>query len=485
MVNQAGAYTSRNRLDFIHFIHGTEEIEIMQARILDRNRKRTTGAFIAAVLTFAFCMGAAPEVNAAGAVSLDDLPAVVARVNGTPVPKSAVVPEEGETIAAAVRHAVDQELVAQQFVKEGLDKDPGYQRQISRKREDKARRTRQETTALANFYEKSIPELASKPDPTKVTEAEIDEWLTGDTVILGSLTGQQARDAVRKLVSRGKKAAARGEWLKARLAKAKVRVYGKRVPQAAIAAGVAEMSNRRIGSREKPKTPLRDKIREMIIGGEARLRGVAPETIAKDAVLVEELFSAAEIEVDGDIMYPSMLMSLPRALGQFLLAAEARKKGVDKDPEYQKKFTESFPPMPQEMVTHEALLRAEIFYARHGLSPVDAKISDAELNEWYLALMRALVSKKSDGEQDSLRSQLRAVKLRWMRQGAKPANVADTNISDAELDRWYIAIIRGLANGEKSSLRGDLNAAKLRWMRDGYLESLRQTAKIEYMAELE
>ena len=464
----------------------------MQARILDRNRKRTTGAFIAAVLTFAFCMGAAPEVNAAGAVSLDDLPAVVARVNGTPVPKSAVVPEEGETIAAAVRHAVDQELVAQKFVEEGLDKDPGYQRQISWKREVKARRTRQETTVLANFYEKSIPELASNPDPTKVTEAEIDEWLTGDTVILGSLTGQQARDAVRKLVSRGKKAAARGAWLKARLAKARVRVYGKRVPQSAVDAGVAEMMNRRIGSRAKPKTPLRDKIKELIIAREAQRRRVAPEAIAKDTVLVNELLVAAEIEVGGekvvlgrDVMSPSVLMPLPRILGQYLLAAEARKKGVDKDPEYRKKFAESFPPLPYETFTHEAQLQGEIFYVRHGLSPADVEITDAELDEWYLAVMRALVNKKWDGEQDSLRSHLRAVKLRWMRQGAKPANVADTNISDAELDQWYITIIRGLANGEKSSLRDDLHAAKLTWMRDGFLEPLRQAAKIEYVAELE
>ena len=247
-----------------------------QAGMLERNRKRTTGAFIAAALTWAFCMGAAREVNAAGVVSLDDLPAVVARVNGTPVPKSAVVPEHGETIAAAVRHAVDQELVAQQFVKEGLDKDPRYQGQISWEQQQKARRMQLETTLLANFYRDSIPELVRKPDPTKVTEAEIDEWLTGDTSILGSLTGQQARDAARKLVSRGKNAVARGEWLKVRLAKARVRVYDERVPQAAIDAGVTEMSNRRIGSKEKPKTPLRDKIREMIIGREAQRRGAAP-----------------------------------------------------------------------------------------------------------------------------------------------------------------------------------------------------------------
>ena len=463
-----------------------------QARMLERNRKRTTGAFIAAALTWVFCMGAAREVNAAGVVSLDDLPSVVARVNGKPVPKSAVVPEEGETIAAAVRHAVDQELVAQQFVKEGLDKDPRYQGQISWKQQQKARRMQLETTLLANFYRNSIPELVSKPDPTKVTEAEIDEWLTGDTSILGSLTGQQARDAARKLVSRGKNAVARGEWLKARLAKARVRVYGERVPPAAIDAGVTEMSNRRIGSKEKPKTPLRDKIREMIIGREAQRRGVAPEEIAKDAVLVNELLAAAEIEVSGktivlggDLVSSSMFIPLPRILEQHLLAVEARKKGVDKDPKYRKELMEAFPPMPQETGSQEVLLRAEIFYAIHGLSPADVEISDAELDEWYLAVMRALVNKKRDGEQDSLRSHLRAVKLRWMRQGAKPANVADTNISDAELDRWYIAIIRGLANGENSSLRGDLHDAKLHWMRDGYLEPLRQAAKIKYKVELE
>lgn len=464
----------------------------MHARILERNRKRTTGAFIAAVLTWAFCMGVAPEVNAAGAVSLDDLPAVVARVNGKPVPKAAVVPKEGETIAAAVRHAVDLELVAQQFVEEGLDKDPRYQRQISWKRETKARRTRLETTFLANFYEKSIPELARQPDPTKVTEAEIDEWLTGDTTILGSLTGQQARDAVRNLVSREKKAAARGAWLKARLAKAKVRVHGKRVPQSAVDAGVTEMMNRRIGSKEKPKSPLQDKIVELIIAREAQRRGVEPEAITKDAVLLNELLAAAEIEVGretivlgGDLVSRSMFTPLPGILGQYLLAAEARKKGVDKDPEYREKFAESFPPSPQATVTHEAQLQAEIFYARHGLSFADAEITDAEVDEWYLAVMRALVNKKWDGEQDSLRSHLRAVKLRWMRQGAKPANVADTKITDAELDQWYIAIIRGLANGEKSSLRDDLHAAKLTWMRDGYLEPLRQAATIKYMAELE
>ena len=462
------------------------------ARMLERNRKRTTDAFIAAALTWAFCTTAAPEAAAAGVTSLDDLPSVVARVNGKRVPKAAVVPEEGETIAAAVRHAVDQELVAQQFVKDGFDKDPRYQGRIIWERQQKARRKRLETMSLANFYQNSIPELTIKPDPTKVTEAEIDEWLTGDTSILGSLTGQKARDAVRRLVSRGQSATAHGEWLKARLAKARVRVHGERVPQAAIDAGVTEMSNRRIGSKEKPKTPLRDKIEEMVIGHEAQQRGVTPEELAEDAALVNELLATAEIELGGEtivlgseVVSSGMFTPLPRVLGQYLLAAEARKKGVDKDPEYQKEFTESFPPMPHETSPQEVQIRANIFYARHGLGPADVEISDAELDEWYLAVMRTLVNRKWEGEQDSLRSYLRAVKLRWMRQGAKPANIADTSISDAELDQWYIAIIRGLANGEKSSLRGDLHDAKLHWMRDGLLEPLRQAAKIKYMAELE
>ena len=36
----------------------------MHARMLERNRKSTMGALIAAMMTWAFCMGAAPEVRA-------------------------------------------------------------------------------------------------------------------------------------------------------------------------------------------------------------------------------------------------------------------------------------------------------------------------------------------------------------------------------------------------------------------------------------
>jgi hypothetical protein len=51
-----------------------EEIEIMHARMLERNRTRATDTFIAAALTWAFGMGAAREVNAAYGGNTESVP---------------------------------------------------------------------------------------------------------------------------------------------------------------------------------------------------------------------------------------------------------------------------------------------------------------------------------------------------------------------------------------------------------------------------
>ena len=469
----------------------TYPFEIESRRECEPRRKRLTpaafrqptdtpwiSAVSAAMTVWVCCMTVAPVTDAAEVDSLADLPAVVARVNGEAVPKTVVVPAAGETIAEAVRRAVDQALIAQLFVKEGLDKDPNYQRQVKRVRRLQTGLEGMEIALLARFYEQRIPELAAKPDPNEVTEAEIDEWLKGDRAILGSLTGEKAREAARGFVVREQAARTRGEALQARLSKTDLRADGELIAQSVVDQDIAAIAGRRIGSREQPKSLILDKIREMVISREAKQRGVESETIAKDAAFVKKLVDGVTIEVAGDAFvlgdYPGGVRAPVAMLGQRLLAAEAKENGIDRDPEFQKQLEKSRPPARLLSQVSEV----DIYFSHHGLGETD--ITDDELDAWYLAVMRALLN--WEGEQNSLRGYLQAAKLRSQKVGYP--KIAAVAISDAELDAWCLALMRGIVNGEKGSFRNYLQSAKLQWQREGYLEGLRTAAKIEYLVDL-
>lgn len=104
---------------------------------------------IAALITCACCI----TTIAAAAVTLDDLPATVAMVNGAPVKKSAVVPTPDEAVADAVRRAVDDELIVQQFAKEGFDKDPRYESEMKWLQQQQALADSMVDEILSRYYE--------------------------------------------------------------------------------------------------------------------------------------------------------------------------------------------------------------------------------------------------------------------------------------------------------------------------------------------
>jgi len=457
--------------------------EIIEAARLNKGNTVMTDKskmMILAGTMIACCMISTPELAAAG---VDDLPKVVARVNGKKVASSAVAPADGETIAAAVRRAVDEELVSQQFEKEGLDKDTNYQKQISQVRLQSARTATVEISMLANHYRQATPELTVIPDPTQVTEAEIDAWLQGDTSILGKLKGEKARDATRNFVAQETANRVHSEAIKARLAKSKLKFNGVRIPQSVIDAGVDAKVIQRIGLRPKQTTPIRNMITETVIAKEAKQRGVAPNVIAADTKLVKELVDAVVIEGAGQPCvvgnYSSGFFKLAGALNDIGLATKARKKGLDKDPSYLKRIQSVRAKINTE--GYQTALRANIYYSKHGLA--SAIVTDEEIKECYEAVIRALVDNKRDGKQNYLRSYLQAAKLKALKK--KNAGIAKVDISDAELDAWYLAVMPSILNRDHGSLRNVLQTAKLQWLREGILEGLRKAAKIEYLADVE
>jgi hypothetical protein len=426
-----------------------------------------TAALVSVVIT--------AETDAAG---IADLPNVVARVDGKNVMRSIVVFIPGEPIADAVSRAVDAELINQAFVKEGLDKGADYQKELQWTRLRSPQIASIDNAVLANFYRRTVPELTAKPDPTQVTEEDIDAWMQGNTAILGSQTGEKARQKVRGFVAREHAGRADAEAMKMRLAKAKLQFNGVPIPQPVIDADVDAQLIRRVGSRvQQPATSIRDFIRETVIAKEAKRQGMAPNVIEADAKLVSDLLGGVVIEGASSSIavdrHPNRLIPLISSLGNMMLADEARKKGIDKDPKYLE-----IPGATETEFASESMLRANLYYSKHGVD--GAKVTAEELDALSVTVIHALFDNKRDGKQDYLRSYLQAAKLQAQKLGNP--GLAEVSISEAELEGWYRALMRAIVNGEKKSLSNHLQDAKDKWQREGILKKLRTSAKIEYLA---
>ena len=448
--------------------------------------ERTKAAVVLAVIvagSWTWCTVApAQEPGAAGTISPDDLPKVLAKVNGKPILKADVLPglAAGASIASALRRAIDQELIAQQLP-------PAV-----RLTDDQAEHIKRlESTVLAYFYQKTIPELARR-NLADVTEAQIDACLAENPKRLARNRGEARRRMAASLVARQQYAEAHGNWLKARLAGTEISVNGEELSPAVMELAVQTMALQLTGSRQIPGPALFEKVKEMVIAQTARERGVPAETLANDSDLVKALLTETVIEVDGhklvlgnlrnwqamtaraDAVLPDGL--LVGAIKELILVADARAQGIDKDPAFQKQLERS-----REQVTagRPGASPSDIYYARHGLGRADVEVTDTELEALHQAVMQALLYKGEAARPDGLHAYLRAAKLNW----ARETNLKDVEVTDAELEALHQAIMQVLLHkgGAKGTngLREYLQSTKLNWVRELHLKGLRGRAKIE------
>ncbi|MDP7395388.1 MAG: hypothetical protein QF541_00885 [Lentisphaeria bacterium] len=450
--------------------------------------ERAKAAMVLAVIvagSWTWCTVApAKEPGAAGTISPDDLPKVLAKVNGKPIRKADVLPglAAGVSIASALKGAIDEELIAQQ---------PVPVEQLTDEQAEHIKRL--ESTVLAYFYQKTIPELARR-NQADVTEAEIDAYLVGNPKRLARNRGEARRRMAASLVVRQQYAEAHGNWLKARLAGTEISVNGEELSPAVMEQAVQTMVLQLSGSRQAQSPVLFEKISEMVIAQAAQERGDPAETLANDPDLVKELLTQAVIEADGHKLvlgdlpnWPAMTARadavlpdglLVGAIKERVLVADARAQGIDKDPDFQKQLERS---RGSVTATLPGSSPSDIYYVRHGLGRTDVKVTETELEALHQAVMQALLYKGEAAAPDALHAYLRAAKLNWA-QETKQKDV-DAEATDAELEALHQAIMQVLLHkggaAGTNGLREYLQSAKLDWLRELHLKGLRKAAKIK------
>ncbi len=448
--------------------------------------ERTKVAVVLAVTvagSWTWCTVApAQEPGAAGTISPDDLPKVLAKVNGKPILKEDVLSglAAGAPIAPALRRAIDQELIAQQ---------PPPAVQLTDEQADHIKRL--ESTVLAYFYQKTIPELARR-NSADVTEAQIDACLAENPERFARATGERRRRMAANMVVRQQYAEAHGNWLTARLAGTEISVNGEELSPEVMERAVQTMTLQLTGSRRTLGSALFEKIKEMVIAQTAQDRSALGETLANDSDLVKVLLSKTVIEADGhklvlgnlpnwqamtaraDAVVPDGL--LVGAIKERIMVADARAQGIDKDPAFQKQLERA-----REQVTAglPGADPSDVYYGRQGLSRTDVEITETELEALHQAVMQALLYKGEAAGPDALHAYLRAAKLSW----ARETNLEDVEVTDAELEALRQAIMqvllhKGEAKGT-NALREYLQSTKLNWVRELHLKGLRERAKIE------
>jgi len=394
--------------------------------------------------------------------SYTELGDVLARVNGTPILTKNVVPARllqsrnldiVRLIAPRLRQAVDQELIAQRAAAESLADSPEYAERV---RELESNAARGEVRLLVHLYLRTFPELAGVRDPQTPSEAEIDAYLTEHAVKFEGVPEEAHSVLARNQMTRELSITANtaySAWLKQRLSNVRFTVNGEAVPSAVIDRAVAATGPVRLPNADpREHAALLRHVRDMLLVAEAQARGVAPDMIAGETELVRALVLTAELEAAGHKLIlgdvPGLDGLLDALRGQrpppgavfmtmtdLILAADARRKGIDKGPEFVKGRAAG----AKAAATKRAGILTEVYYARHGLDAAAVAVSDGEATARYYWYMGKLT-----------------VKPKW----------GDNQEEAVE------------------AIREQLQQTRLRWKRQGYLEALRAAAKIEYMIEL-
>ena len=427
-----------------------------------------------------------------GALAQDDPVDPLARVNGSPIyEKNLILDKTG--IIRPLQIAIDHQLIAQQAETEGIekpDRGPPFKQMLAQEKQ-------RQSIMLGAIYEKKLRSGLEK-DVT-VTKAEIDACLIEHADYFAKVNPKFHQQEARSVVTRLRKATAYGDWLKPLMADIRVTVNGDAIPSALIDQALDSTIAMQGGKRGKADqgAPLCDKIAELVLASEAKARDVDPAELAVDTDLVEELLAAAVLTVNGkDVVLSNMpgsvniggqaldssadMMLVSNLKGQ-VLAAEAREKGFDKDPEtvaLMAGTTQQINTLSDVVASRNAFVDpalVQAYYEAHGLTAESIEVTDEELDAYYVAVMRTVMGSSAD-DNDALRQHLNAAKQ----------EIVPEELTDDELRSWQILITRSFLNdGGKGAFHDQVAAAKLEWVRRAHLKELRDHADIEILVDLD
>jgi hypothetical protein len=433
-------------------------------------------------ISIVLAVGLVCWVSCATAQETDELPEILARVNGNPIYEKDIVPDESGIIHP-LKVAVDHELIAQLAAKEG----------ITVPDQTKSIRAMRETKWLSTIYQEKIrAEAEDKP----VTEAEIDACLIERPDYFAKLNPDLHRQQARNLVIQQHKADAYGDWLRTLLANVRVTVNGDAIPAQLVEQAIETVTTtmRRDKVEAGRGTVLYDTISELVVAREAKAQGVEPATLAADAKRVNPLIAAAEMTVDGRKLLLENVPSWRHAVSQGansatavdyhllivikeqVLAIEALQKNFDKAPEFKEQlaaqgYTWTGIASPS-TGANTAVINA--YYRKHNLTAADIEVTDGELEEYSLAVFEAVTGVDADAK-DAVRRHLNSAKQK----------IAAADLTDDEWKSWQLHIALSFLNENRTTMRDRIAAAKLEWTRQAHIKELRDHADIEFLVDLD
>ena len=386
-----------------------------------------------------------------------DLPEIIAKVNKQKISRDdiRVAVEAGRPITAQIDAAILDALAAQQARKEGLDKDPEYVRFKDHSAERGRREKWLTATILVDHYRKKVPVLVeARQASANVEDVEVIKYIALNSDRFGTLSGKRLQATARSMIVSERFAAVESEWLTALLLKKGIKVNDKDVPAATIEAAMAARQQAISAARKQPKgTIILDAVTDIIGGRDALADAVI--AVAGEEIVVGELpvFGGLAANRAGP-------MPLLRPVITTLLAAEARKEGIDKDPE----FVATAGPVARPPTADYTVL-AGIYWQRHGIDTQSIKITDAELRGCLRAIAQTLMAQDGDAFPT------------WL--AAAKKEHAKAEVTASELTAWYDAIFAAVLDGNSKDLRTQLLMARLGWKRSKHLETALAAAKIK------
>lgn len=326
---------------------------------------------------------------------------VLARVNGLPIYEGDVFPEldggmppgmsdedKSRIMGERLEGAIEQMLFIQEAKRMGLEKDPEYRENLKQR---KIMEKQEKAQILARYYESTVPELRKAWNPEAVSEQEVDKYYEENKERYQRLSEKRAHSSIRALLAQRRYTEAYKEWLKKKLSRSEVKVNGEAMSSKVLVSSLDSLFPTPGEAYRSLISPFGGEARDLIIKQAAERRKTTKEEIEKDQKLVREILSSALFSAEGeefsvgpmagsegvpDFRIMEQALHLAKT---YLVAAEARKKGIEKDPEYlaqQRRMT--FSPHGKDALLISSLLKKKGIYDYRKI-----EVSEGEIDAYY------------------------------------------------------------------------------------------------------
>lgn len=369
--------------------------------------------WLRALASAAMCAATMPFATASG--TKEDKGKVVAKVNGAEIYERDLysaaqlesMPGESRNkfLQQTLDQAIENELLYQEAKKKGLDKDPKYLESLERQKKMTAQRKVQ---MLASYYEQSIESLKTARDREAITEEEIYAYYEENKARYKRRSEERAKQIIRSQLVSIKYREAYGKWLQDIVGRCQVEINGTAIPDGVMLQAVKDNFN----AAQRNTRPDQDGAVDPLWQAVADAAGVdlleatkEPPNLGEPNPFKEKLssltFKIGETEVNWSEVYQlDALLNTPSTahymagpevfyvLKTYIVAEEAKKSGIEEDPDYKKRLTRSVmdPIMSNMSSSADAEKRLLIKHLNQDAGLYDTskhEVTPAEIDDYY------------------------------------------------------------------------------------------------------